>query len=141
MAHCSIIARMIERRIHKELVASIDSNPAVALLGPRQAGKTTLALEIAHTRPSLYLDLESPSDRVKLTDPEGYLADHEDTLVILDEVHRTPELFQSLRGLIDRGRRPGHRGRRHLTPLAGAVHLHLRPPQSGNHTWRPMVHA
>src|SRR5438132_7017794 len=98
---------MIERRIHKELVASIDSNPAVALLGPRQAGKTTLALEIAHTRPSLYLDLESPSDRVKLTDPEGYLADHEDTLVILDEVHRTPELFQSLRGLIDRGRRRG----------------------------------
>ncbi|PYT65498.1 MAG: ATPase, partial [Acidobacteria bacterium] len=90
---------MIERRIHKELVASIDSNPAVALLGPRQAGKTTLALEIAPTRPSLYLDLESPSDRVKLTDPEGYLADHEDTLVILDEVHRTPELFQSLRGL------------------------------------------
>ena len=51
---------MIERRIHKELVASIDSNPAVALLGPRQAGKTTLALEIAHTRPSLYLDLEVP---------------------------------------------------------------------------------
>ena len=45
MAQCSIIARMIERRIHKELVASIDSNPAVALLGPRQAGKTTLALE------------------------------------------------------------------------------------------------
>src|SRR5215472_3811908 len=77
---------MIERRIHKELVASIDSNPAVALLGPCQAGKTTLALEIAHTRPSLYLDLASPSDRVKLTDPEGYLADHEDTLVILDEV-------------------------------------------------------
>src|SRR6266566_1003111 len=114
---------MIERRIHKELVASIDSNPAVALLGPRQAGKTTLALEIAHTRPSLYLDLESPSDRVKLTDPEGYLADHEDTLVILDEVHRTPELFQSLRGLIDRGRRRGKQVGRFLLLGSASVDL------------------
>src|SRR5947208_3509414 len=123
MAQGSIIARMIERRIHKELVASIDSNPAVALLGPRQAGKTTLALEIAHTRPSLYLDLESPSDRVKLTDPEGYLADHEDTLVILDEVHRTPELFQSLRGLIDRGRRRGKQVGRFLLLGSASVDL------------------
>ena len=114
---------MIERRIHKELVASIDSNPAVALLGPRQAGKTTLALEIAPTRPSLYLDLESPSDRVKLTDPEGYLADHEDTLVILDEVHRTPELFQSLRGLIDRGRRRGKQVGRFLLLGSASVDL------------------
>src|SRR2546429_8341437 len=120
---------MIERRIHKELVASIDSNPAVALLGPRQAGKTTLALEIAHTRPSLYLDLESPSDRVKLTDPEGYLADHEDTLVILDEVHRTPELFQSLRGLIDRGRRRGKQVGRFLllgSASVDLIKLHVR---------------
>src|SRR5437764_7056371 len=123
MAKGSIIARMIERRIHKELVASIDSKPAVALLGPRQAGHTTLALEIAPTRPSLYLDLESPSDRVKLTDPEGYLADHEDTLVILDEVHRTPELFQSLRGLIDRGRRRGKQVGRFLLLGSASVDL------------------
>lgn len=114
---------MIERRIHKELIASIDSNPAVALLGPRQAGKPTLALEIAQTRPSLYLDLESASDRVKLTDPEGYLADHVDTLVILDEVHRTPELFQSLRGLIDRGRRRGKRVGRFLLLGSASVDL------------------
>src|SRR5207302_9297809 len=79
MAQCSIIARMIERRIHKELVASIDSNHAVALLGPRQAGKTTLALEIAHTRPSLYLDLECLSDRLNLTYPEGYHDVHDVT--------------------------------------------------------------
>src|SRR5437667_12794890 len=112
---------MIERRIHKELVASIDSNPAVALLGPRQAGKTTLALEIAHTRPSQYRDLKSPSERVKLTDPEGYLADHEYTLVILDEVHRTPELFQRLQGLISRGGRRGNQAGRFLLHASATV--------------------
>ena len=104
----AVNARMIERHIKPRLLAALDNAPAVALLGPRQVGKTTLALEIAATRPSVYLDLETVSDRAKLTDPEGYLAGHEDKLVILDEVHRTPELFQSLRGLIDRGR---HRGR------------------------------
>jgi predicted AAA+ superfamily ATPase len=50
---------MIKRRIHDQLVAAIENNPAVALLGPRQSGKTTLALEIGKTRPSLYLDLGS----------------------------------------------------------------------------------
>ena len=104
-----MIARMIERRIYKELLEAIGANPAVALLGPRQVGKTTLALEVGSTRPTLYLDLKSVSDRAKLTDPERYLAEHENELVILDEVHRAPELFQSLRGLIDRGRRRGKR--------------------------------
>ena len=75
--------------------------------GPRQVGKTTLALALADTRPSLYLDLESAADHAKLADPELYLTDHEDKLVILDEVHRLPNLFQPLRGLIDRGRRRG----------------------------------
>jgi predicted AAA+ superfamily ATPase len=81
--------------------------PAVVLLGPRQVGKTTLALEIAGTRPSVYLDLEDEADRNKLSDPVRYFADHEGELVILDEVHRVPELFQRLRGVIDRGRRQG----------------------------------
>src|SRR5580692_1005707 len=98
---------MIKRRIHQELLTAIGGNPAVVLLGPRQVGKTTLALEVGNTRPTLYLDLESVSDRAKLTDPERYLAEHERELVILDEVHRLPELFQSLRGVIDRGRRHG----------------------------------
>lgn len=106
---CHNCKDMIERRIYGELLDAIENSPAVALLGPRQVGKTTLALEMANARPSLYLDLESPSDRAKLSDPERYLAEHEDELVILDEVHRTPELFQSLRGLVDRGRRRGKR--------------------------------
>jgi predicted AAA+ superfamily ATPase len=81
----------------------------VALLGPRQTGKTTLALEIAASRPSLYLDLESESDCARLAQPELFLAGHSDELVILDEVHRAPGLFPVLRGLIDRARRQGRR--------------------------------
>lgn len=69
-------------------------------------GKTTLALDISQTRPSIYLDLESDADRAKLSEPV-YLSQHSDKLVILDEVHRLPNLFQKLRGLIDRGRRSG----------------------------------
>ena len=100
---------MIERSLFPSLVETLADFPAVALLGPRQAGKTTLALTVgeAHAQ-SVYLDLESPSDRQKLTDPEAYLSMHEQRLVILDEVQKMPALFQTLRGLIDRGRRAGH---------------------------------
>ncbi|WP_197411364.1 MULTISPECIES: AAA family ATPase [unclassified Sphingopyxis] len=97
--------------------------PAVALLGPRQFGKTTLAHEIAEGRPSIYLDLESDADRAKLADPEFYLAAHEEQLVILDEVHRMPGIFQILRGLVDRGRRKGLRAGRFL--LLGAASIDL----------------
>ncbi len=103
----SIIAYMISRRLSDRLNHLLGHSPAVALLGPRQVGKTTLALQMAETRPSVYLDLEEEADRAKLSDPVRYLADHEDELVILDEVHRLPELFQRLRGVIDRGRRKG----------------------------------
>src|SRR5690606_32965136 len=97
--------------------------PAVALIGPRQVGKTTLALEIAEARPSIYLDLESDADRAKLAEPELYLSEHEDKLVILDEVHRLPNLFQILRGLIDSGRRKGRRAGRFL--LLGSASIDL----------------
>ena len=114
---------MIERRIHTQLVEMIGRYPAVALLGPRQVGKTTLALSVAATRPSLYLDLESPGDLAKLTVPELYLGEHEDELVILDEVHRRPELLQPLRGLIDVGRRGGRGTGRFL--LLGSASMDL----------------
>ncbi|HEX8726162.1 MAG TPA: AAA family ATPase, partial [Gemmatimonadaceae bacterium] len=74
---------MIRRRLLAPLSAALDESAAVALLGPRQVGKTTLALEIARTRPAVYLDLESEADRAKLAEPELYLARHEDKLVIL----------------------------------------------------------
>jgi uncharacterized protein len=114
---------MIQRRKAEELIGFVETNPAVALLGPRQVGKTTLALEIAEVRPSLYLDLESDADRAKLSEPELYLSAHEDKLVILDEVHRVPDLFQNLRGLIDRGRRKGLRSGRFL--LLGSASMDL----------------
>lgn len=119
----SINARMIARRIEAELAERLNETPAVALLGPRQVGKTTLALEIGETRPSLYLDLESEADRARLAEPELYLAAHENELVILDEVHRMPNLFQVLRGVIDRGRRKGLRSGRFL--LLGSASIDL----------------
>ncbi|MCB1766388.1 MAG: ATP-binding protein [Candidatus Competibacteraceae bacterium] len=114
---------MIPRRLQAVLNQHLDQYPAVALLGARQVGKTTLAQVIAATRPSIYLDLESAADHAKLTDPDLYLADHEDKLVILDEVHRLPGLFQNLRGLIDRGRQRGHRTGRFLLLGSAAIDL------------------
>lgn len=114
---------MIERHVKQNLIERLDETPAVALLGPRQVGKTTLAIETSAGRPSLYLDLESESDRAKLFDPERYLTANEDKLVILDEVQRIPDLFQSLRGLIDAGRRKGLRTGRFL--LLGSASIDL----------------
>ncbi|MBT9558041.1 MAG: ATP-binding protein [Myxococcales bacterium] len=114
---------MFSREIEQHLIDELDSVPAVALLGPRQAGKTTLALEVGRRRPSVYLDLESPSDLARLEDPEAFLSAHLDELVILDEVHRAPGLFPVLRGLIDRARRAGRRSGLYL--LLGSAGLDL----------------
>lgn len=114
---------MIERRLTPLLNDAIAHTPAVALLGPRQVGKTTLALEVGRGFDALYLDLESEQDRAKLAQPELYLADHQDQLVILDEVHRAPGLFPILRGLIDRARRVGRNAGQYL--LLGSASLEL----------------
>jgi predicted AAA+ superfamily ATPase len=114
---------MISRRLLPTLNEALAEAPAVGLLGPRQAGKTTLALEVAKGRRSVYLDLESEADRAKLAEPELYLPQHEDKLVILDEVQRTPQLFRSLRGLIDAGRRRGRGKGRFLVLGSASVDL------------------
>ena len=114
---------MIGRHVYQIVQDALDRQAAVALIGPRQVGKTTLALEIAEARPSLYLDLESRVDRDKLADPALFLKQYEDRLVILDEIHRTPELFQTLRGLIDAGRRKGHRTGRFLILGSASIEL------------------
>lgn len=86
--------------------------PVVALVGPRQCGKTTLARAVAERirasgRGALWLDLERPSDIAKLQDPELFLRRHAPDVVCLDEVQRLPRIFEVLRALVDEDRRPG----------------------------------
>jgi predicted AAA+ superfamily ATPase len=114
---------MIERRVAAEVKGLLAHMPAVALIGPRQAGKTTLALEIAEQQPSIYLDLESAGDRTRIAEPELYFADHADELIVLDEIHRAPGLFEALRGVIDRGKREGRATGRFLLLGSAAVEL------------------
>ncbi|MGH8656301.1 MAG: ATP-binding protein [Gammaproteobacteria bacterium] len=114
---------MIVRRSAAVVREALARQTAVALIGPRQAGKTTLALTIAEETASLYLDLEAREDRAKLTEAALFLRDYEDRLVVLDEIHRVPELFQTLRGLIDQGRRRGRRTGRFL--ILGSASMDL----------------
>ena len=114
---------MIERRTRNEVDRALTRQAGVVLTGPRQIGKTTLALDIADGRDALYLDLESAADRARLADPRLFLEPLEPKLVILDEIHRVPGLFAELRGLIDRGRRRGVRHGRFL--LLGSASLDL----------------
>lgn len=114
---------MIPRRVEKTLWAALSRQAAVALIGPRQVGKTTLAFGLSEKTNSLYLDLEDRADRAKLSDPALFLSQYDDRLVVLDEIHRVPELFRSLRGLIDKGRRSGKGKGRFLLLGSAAVDL------------------
>ncbi len=93
---------MLSRWISDRVERTMQHTPAVALLGPRQVGKTTLAQILAKNRSALYLDLENPEDLLKLSDPYAFLSIHSDELVIVDEIQRSPDLFMVLRGLIDK---------------------------------------
>lgn len=98
----------LPRLAEAEIERRLSSAPAVAVLGPRQCGKSTLAGQIVRQHPgAILLDLERPSDRARLTDPEAFFALHRDTLVCLDEVQRMPELFPVLRSVLDERARPG----------------------------------
>lgn len=114
---------MINRKIRKQLEHALQRQPAVAIIGARQVGKTTLSLDILESRPSVYLDLESYADREKLNDPLLYFSQYEDRLVILDEIHRMPNIFHTLRGIIDTGRRKGLKTGRFL--MLGSASLDL----------------
>jgi len=100
---------MIGRRLESEVLASLGQFPAVGIIGSRQVGKTTLAKMIAEKRSgrAMYLDLERPSDLAKLHDPELYFRSVADSLVIIDEIQRKPELFPVIRSLVDEKRQPG----------------------------------
>lgn len=114
---------MLDRRAQKIVQEALKRQAAVALVGPRQVGKTTLAFALAQNTESIYLDLESQADREKLADPRLFLNQYMDRLVVLDEIHRVPALFPELRGLIDQGRRAGNRTGRFL--LLGSAALDL----------------
>lgn len=100
---------MIDRIAKKRVEKALGVQPAVVLLGPRQVGKTTLALDIAEGRDAVHLDLERHQDRQILEEPDLYLDEQAGKLVVIDEVQLMPGLFSVLRGQIDQRRRDGHR--------------------------------
>lgn len=103
---------MIHRTLEDKLIQGLKSMPVVVILGPRQVGKTTLALEFAKPildKPVHYLDLELDSDLAKLDDAESYLRRFENQLLVIDEVQRKPDLFRVIRGLVDIRKRAGER--------------------------------
>lgn len=114
---------MIPRRSLIYVQRALARQAATALLGPRQVGKTTLAHEVVRTTDAFYLDLQARADRAKLENPRYFLRRYEHRLVILDEIHRAPELFPELRGLIDEGRRAGRRAGRFLILGSASVEL------------------
>lgn len=115
--------KIIPRTTFSEVDAALNREAAVVLIGPRQIGKTTLAHEIGDSRNSVYLDLENTEHRARLGNTDSFLMMHADKLVILDEIHRAPDLFETLRGVIDEGRRNGQDTGRFL--LLGSASIDL----------------
>lgn len=100
---------MIERNLYKKIVSGLRTFPAIAMLGARQVGKTTLAKQIAaaQKKPHLYLDLENPLDVRRLADPYTFLTENKNKCIIIDEVQTIPSLFAVLRSVIDEDRKNG----------------------------------
>lgn len=100
---------MILRKKQSIILNSLKSFPVVGLLGSRQVGKTTLSKEIQriYKQNTIYIDLELPSDLNKLREPELYLSQYKNNLVIIDEIQRMPSLFPLLRAMVDQNRVPG----------------------------------
>jgi hypothetical protein len=128
-----IIARFIPGQIQPHVSRLLEQFPAI--LGPRQVGKTTLATALAEVpgEQALYLDLELPSGRAKMTEPELYLTQHENRLVILDEIHRLPGIFKTLRSLIDQRRRKSKPARHFL--LLGSASMDLLQQSTESLAW------
>lgn len=100
---------MLARYIETILESKLQQASAVVLLGPRQIGKTTLAQHFVRRGNAVYLDLESPEDLLKLEDPISFFRNNKTKLVVLDEVQRTPDIFNVLRGIIDKNREEGYK--------------------------------
>ncbi len=99
---------MITRNGETELTRYLKYFPAVGIIGPRQCGKSTLALSfLKGKKNSLYLDLENPDDRARLTNPTLFFSEYKNRLICLDEVQFMPNIFPVLRSIIDRNKRNG----------------------------------
>ncbi len=99
---------MIERSLKKEISHSLKNFPVVGIIGSRQVGKTTLAKHLLKGYPNaLYIDLELPSDNLKLYDPELFFTQNTDSLIIIDEIQRSPNLYPIIRAVVDQNRKPG----------------------------------
>jgi len=97
----------IPRSLEKQVKRALGRSPAVAILGPRQCGKSTLARALLVTIPSVYLDLQDRVARNMLAEPELFFEQHHSELICLDEIQKMPEFFSVLRSEIDHDRRPG----------------------------------
>lgn len=114
---------MIPRRLEVTIRDALKRSPAVVLIGPRQVGKTTLAIRLSQTCPSVYLDLEDRLDLQKIRDIAAFHAENRSKLIILDEVHRLPDIFAPLRGIIDRERPKGNKAGQFLFLGSAAMEL------------------
>ncbi len=119
---------MIKRRLETKIREALQRSPSVALMGPRQVGKTTLAHSLTKSLPCVYLDLEDPLDLQKVRDIAAFHAANRDQLIILDEVQRLPEVFTPLRGIIDKERRRGKKAGQFL--FLGSASLDLSQQSS-----------
>lgn len=137
---------MLDRTLYGIIREDLSWSPVVAIVGPRQVGKTTLAKSLLANweQPTLYLDLELESDRRKLEDAETYLGERSDYLIAIDEIQLKPELFNLLRALIDQDRRAGrflllgsaspHIVKQVTETLAGRIAYHELTPLSRSET-------
>ena len=114
---------MVRRRLEDKVLRTLQRSPSVALVGPRQVGKTTLALDVSEVIPSVYLDLENQLDLRKVSDFAAFHAENRDKLIILDEIQQLPEIFSSVRGIIDRERRRGNRTHQFLFLGSASIDL------------------
>lgn len=98
---------LVKRKYTDKIREYLSIFPAVGIIGSRQVGKTTLVKHLNPTLKTLYLDLESNRDINKLSDPETFLIENQDKLIIIDEIQRRPDLFPLLRSIIDKKNKPG----------------------------------